>query len=144
MGRSYYISAAIDRQVREAAQHRCGYCLSPQHLLMARLEIEHIVPLAKQGGSDVLNLWLACPPCNRFKGDRVTAIDQESGEMVALFNPRTQVWSEHFRWIEGGLKIVGLTAIGRATVAALRLDSNPEALVVRGFWIQVGWHPPEN
>ena len=74
----------------------------------------------------------------------MTAIDPESGEVVALFNPRTQVWSEHFRWVEGGLKIVGLTAIGRATVATLRLDSNPEALVVRGFWIQVGWHPPEN
>jgi hypothetical protein len=35
------ISLATERRVRAAARHRCGYCLSPQHLVMARLEIEH-------------------------------------------------------------------------------------------------------
>jgi hypothetical protein len=41
------ILADVDRRVREAARHRCGYCLSPQHLVMARLEVEHINPLAR-------------------------------------------------------------------------------------------------
>ncbi len=45
------IPAEIDHLVREAAGNRCGYCLRPQHLVMARLEIEHIIPLAK-GGTD--------------------------------------------------------------------------------------------
>jgi hypothetical protein len=45
------IPAETDRRVRQAARNRCGYCLSPQHLVMARLEIEHILPLTK-GGSD--------------------------------------------------------------------------------------------
>jgi hypothetical protein len=144
MGRRPYISVDLDRRVRSAARNRCGYCLSPQHLVMARLEIEHMVPLSKQGSSEEWNLWLACPICNRHKGDRVAAIDPETGELVALFNPRSQVWSEHFRWIEGGLKIAGLTPSGRATVVALRLSDDPEALVVRSFWIQVGWHPPED
>jgi hypothetical protein len=72
----------------------------------------------------------------------VAAIDPETGESVALFNPRSQVWWEHFRWIEGGLRIAGLTPIGRATVVALRLSDDPEALVVRSFWIQAKWHPP--
>lgn len=58
MARSY-ISSETDRLVREAAKNRCGYCLSPQHLVMARLEIEHIRPLSK-GGSylEVRSYWV--------------------------------------------------------------------------------------
>jgi AhpD family alkylhydroperoxidase len=39
-----YIPVEVERRVRAAARNRCGYCLSPQHLVMARLEIEHIIP----------------------------------------------------------------------------------------------------
>jgi hypothetical protein len=141
MGRPY-ISVEVDRRVRAAARNRCGYCLSPQHLVMGRLEIEHFVPLSQQGTNDESNLWLACSLCNRAKGDRVEAIDPETKQVVPLFNPRSQVWSEHFCWIDAGLRIQGLTPIGRATVAALHLADNPQALVVRGFWIQAKWHPP--
>lgn len=38
------LAADVEQRVRQAARDRCGYCLSPQHLVMARLEIEHIVP----------------------------------------------------------------------------------------------------
>lgn len=142
MGRSY-ISVELDRRVRESAKNRCGYCLSPQHLVMARLEIEHMIPLSKNGSNDESNLWLACPICNGHKSDKIAAIDPKTQKSVSLFNPRFQTWSEHFRWIEDGLKIQGITATGRATVSALRLADDPDALVVRSFWIQVGWHPPE-
>jgi hypothetical protein len=142
MGRSY-ISVELDRRVRESAKNRCGYCLSPQHLVMARLEIEHMIPLSKNGSNDESNLWLACPICNGHKSDKIAAIDPKTQKSVLLFNPRLQTWSEHFRWIEDGLKIQGITATGRATVSALRLADDPDALVVRSFWIQVGWHPPE-
>ena len=141
MGREY-IPVAVDRRVREAARHRCGYCLSPQHLVMARLEIEHVVPVAKGGPSDESNLWLSCPLCNRAKSDRVSAVDPESGQEVPLFHPRKQAWSDHFRWSDDGIRIVGLTPTGRATVAALHLDSDPDALLVRSYWVQAGWHPP--
>lgn len=72
------------------------------------------------------------------------AIDPVSGVSVSLFNPRMQVWSEHFRWVEGGLKMEGLTATGRAKGRALRLSEDSDALVVRSFWVQAGWHPPED
>lgn len=52
----------IERRVRETAQNRCGYCLSPQHLVMARLEIEHIIPLSKGGSDDESNESHATPP----------------------------------------------------------------------------------
>ncbi len=143
MARSY-ISTEVEQRVRVAARNRCGYCLSPQHLVMARLEIEHIVPIAKGGNNEEANLSLACPLCNRYKGDKIAAVDPETGETVPLFNPRTQVWPEHFRWIDNGMRIIGLTPIGRATVMALHLSDDPDALEVRSYWILAGWHPPQD
>lgn len=137
-----YLPVDLIRRVREAARQRCGYCQSPQRLVMARLEIEHILPRAKGGTDDEDNLWLSCPLCNGHKADRTHALDSETNTTVPLFNPRTQCWSEHFRWSDDGLRIQGLTPTGRATVAALRLDSDPDALLVRSYWIQAGWHPP--
>ncbi|MBX3002115.1 MAG: HNH endonuclease [Caldilineaceae bacterium] len=138
------IPTSVEQQVRQAAQNRCGYCLSPQRLVMARLEIEHIVPISKGGSDEESNLWLACPLCNRHKGNRTTAIDSETGNSVPLFNPRTQNWFNHFAWSNDGLRIIGLTPTGRATVVALHLDDDPDALFVRSFWVEAGWHPPVN
>lgn len=135
--------ATIDQRVRKTAQNRCGYCLSPQHLVMARLEIEHIMPLAKGGSNDESNLWLSCPICNRYKSDKTTGYDPLTGTTVPLFNPRIQVWTEHFLWSEDGLRIIGLTPVGRATVKALHLDDDPDVLEVRSHWILAGWHPPD-
>ncbi len=111
---------------------------------MARLEIEHIVPIAKGGSNGEANLWLACPICNRYKSSQIEAVDPQNGNAVALFNPRTQSWDEHFAWEEGGLRIAGKTAVGRATVSALHLSDDPDVLLVRSYWIQAGWHPPKD
>lgn len=139
-----HIPEAVKRNVRKAAQNRCGYCLSPQRLVLARLEIEHIVPLAKGGTNEEPNLWLACPICNRFKGDQTEAVYPTTGLLTPLFNPRTQKWHEHFAWINNGLNIHGRTSVGRATIMALHLNDDPDVLVVRSLWIQAGWHPPED
>ncbi|NUQ65072.1 MAG: HNH endonuclease [Pirellulales bacterium] len=137
-----YIPVEIARRVRQAAHNRCGDCLSPQHLVMARLQFEHLLPRVKGGLTSEDNLWLSCPLCNAHKGDQVSARDPETGETVTLFNPRTQDWFEHFRWSEDGLRIVGLTPTGRATVAALHLSDDPDAIQVRSYWVLAGWHPP--
>jgi hypothetical protein len=107
------------------------------------LEIEHIIPLAKEGSNAEANLWVACPICNRYKSDKNTAVDPESGAIVPLFNPRTQRWSDHFRWNDDGVRIVGRTTIGRATIIALHLSDDPDVLEVRSYWVLAGWHPPE-
>ena len=138
------IPAETDRRVRQAARNRCGYCLSPQHLVMARLEIEHILPLTRGGSDDDTNLWLACPLCNSHKSDKTEAVDPLTGVTVALFNPRTQSWWDHFTWADDGIRIVGTTPIGRATVAALHLSDDPDALTVRSYWVVAGWHPPRD
>lgn len=137
------ISAEIDGRIRDAAQNRCGYCLSPQHLVMARLEIEHITPIARGGTDDESNLWLACPICNGHKSDKIGVVDPDTAQDVPLFNPRTQIWSEHFVWSTDGLRIIGTTSVGRATVIALRLSDDPDAVTVRSYWVLAGWHPPK-
>ncbi|HQE92523.1 MAG TPA: hypothetical protein PLH19_09455 [Anaerolineae bacterium] len=57
---------------------------------------------------------------------------------MPLFNPREQVWTEHFHWIDNGLRIEGLTPTGRATVQLLHLDDDPDVLEGRRYWILVG------
>jgi len=128
-------------RVRRAAGDCCGYCLSPQRLVMAKLEVEHISPRVLGGSNEELNLWLSCSFCNRYKGSQTRAIDPTTNESVALFNPREQIWSEHFRWIADGTYIMGVTDVGRATVVALKLN-NELAVEVRRNWMLVGWHPP--
>jgi hypothetical protein len=70
------------------------------------------------------------------------AAQQRCGQSEPLFNPRTQTWSEHFRWSEDGIRIHGLTPCGRATVAVLHLSDDADALEVRSYWVLAGWHPP--
>lgn len=105
------------------------------------LEFDHLHPEALGGPTERANLWLACTRCNDFKGDRIDGIDPETGESVALFNPRTQHWAEHFAWSASGTHILGLTPGGRASVATLRLN-NDFIVVTRQFWVEAGWWPP--
>jgi hypothetical protein len=138
---STYISEELRQRVRERAKDRCGYCLSAQQYVMGQLEIEHLIPVSRGGTDDENNLWLACRLCNGYKGDQLEAVDPQTEQSVSLFNPRTQNWSEHFAWDVDKIRMVGLSAIGRATVVALQLN-NQIALIVRGNWVSAGWHPP--
>ena len=80
--------------------------------------------------------------CNDYKGDRIEATDPLTGEVTRLFDPRHQRWSEHFTWTTPGDEIVGLTAMGRATVVALRLN-RPFLAQARRIWVRIGEHPPK-
>jgi hypothetical protein len=105
------------------------------------MEIDHIIPEALGGSTEEENLWLACSLCNCHKGDRAGAAEPLTGAIVAFFNPRRQAWHEHFSWIDFGTRIAGLTPVGRATVAALKLNRN-SLVRARRRWVAVGWHPP--
>jgi len=132
----------LRRQIAKDAGHRCGYCLSDEVLTGVSLSIDHIVPVAAGGPTTRENLWLACRPCNEFKGAQPHAEDPETGTTVSLFNPRTQDWHAHFTWNDDITHIIGLTPTGRATVMALRL--NRSILVkARRRWVMTGWHPPQ-
>ena len=133
----------LREKVEATAKHRCGYCLSAAAIVGAPMEIDHLVPESLGGLTEEENLWLACSLCNDHKSDRVSALDPITGEFVRLFNPRHQEWNEHFGWTGAGDRIVGLTPIGRATVAALHLN-RPSLVKARQLWVAVGWHPPKD
>jgi hypothetical protein len=111
----------VRQLVRQRARNCCEYCLIPQSALpWAAFHIEHI--RAKQHGcSDELeNLALACRRCNSHKGPNLSAVDPRTGEVVLLFNPRVDRWTEHFAEVD--FRVVGVSAVGRATVTLLEMN----------------------
>ncbi len=140
---SAYIPSSLRQRISKQARYRCGYCLSQEAIVGAPMEIEHIFPRSLGGHTAEDNLWLACSLCNEYKGTRTTAEDPESGQTVLLFNPRHDSWNEHFAWVDSGARMIGKTAVGRATVRVLRL--NRRSLVrSRRYWVSAGWHPPRD
>lgn len=135
------ISAEHQDRIRRQADNRCGYCRSHQKYVMGRLEIDHLIPRSKGGSNDEENLWLSCRLCNNAKRDQTHGVDPLTREVMPLYNPRTQAWSDHFIWSDDGVQIIGLTPCGRATVLALQLN-NLIAVMVRQEWVAAGWHPP--
>jgi len=136
-----YIPRELRERVSSQARDRCGYCLSATAIVGAPMEIDHLIPESLGGVTEEENLWLACSLCNDHKSNRIAATDPETGEMVRLFDPRRQIWNDHFRWSEDGDQVIGLTATGRATVAALHLNRTT-LVMARRLWIIAGWHPP--
>lgn len=105
--------SAIKQLVYERANGICEYCQTSDENSGQTMQIDHIDP----DGEDILeNLCLACWSCNNHKHKATNATDPETGEIVPLFNPRTQRWSEHFEWINSAILMRGLTSTGRATI----------------------------
>jgi hypothetical protein len=103
--------------------------------------VDHILPLVAGGSSRLENLCLACYRCNEFKGARTAGPDPEDGQMTPLFDPRRDVWADHFFWQADRVTLAGLTAVGRATIGTLRLNE-PWVVEARQLWIVLGLHPP--
>ena len=137
-----YIPQSLRQRVVAEFRNRCAYCHTPTSVTGARLVIDHIIPEAADGQTTGENLCLACHSCNEFKGAQVEAHDPLTGERVPLFHPRRQQWREHFCWTGDGSEIIGLTPVGRATVAALNMN-HLVIVEARRRWARVGWHPPQ-
>ncbi len=132
-------SAEIRRQVVERAQGCCEYCLVHQALVASTHQVDHVIAEKHRGGTTMDNLALSCTLCNRRKGSDITSVDPETGEVISLFNPRVQRWSDHFE--VDGVRIIGTTPEGRTTVEFLRLNAF-ERLIERAEWISARRFPP--
>jgi len=128
----------VRKLVYERANGCCEYCQTCEENTGQAMHTEHIDP---QGGDGLDNLCLSCSNCNLSKAKATTALDPEISEHVSLFNPRTQIWSQHFVWIDGGLRLHGLTSTGRATIQRLKINQE-RVLVARQRWVSGGFHPP--
>ena len=132
------VPSPLRDSVRSSADGRCEYCLVHEDDLFEPHEADHIIAEQHGGETTADNLAFACWDCNRRKGPNIASVDPESAEVVRLFHPRLQKWSEHFRL--DGFRIIPLTPIGRATVALLHLNS-PERLSVREMLYQIERYP---
>lgn len=135
------VSAEIRLEVIIRSNGFCEYCRSNSKFADSPFDVEHILPQSKGGKSELDNLALACHGCNLFKSNKTEFFDVATDKIVRLFNPRIDVWNEHFIWTSDYAEIVGLTAIGRATIEALNLNRN--GLVnQRRMLHKYGKHPP--
>lgn len=135
------IPASLRQLTAERDSYRCAYCRTAQENSGQRLQIDHIIPRSQGGQTVIDNLCLACSSCNSHKQARQVYADPQTGDLVMLFHPLKQAWNEHFAWDESNTLIVGRTACGRATVAALNMNNSP-VIWARKRWVEAGWHPP--
>jgi hypothetical protein len=123
------MDAAVREAVRRRAGSRCEYCRAVEgSASRLRFHIEHITARQHRGGDDLGNLALACHLCNAHKGPNLSGIDPVTATHVPLFHPRSDRWEEHFT--ESAGEILGLTPVGRATVAVLDMN-HPARIALR-------------
>ena len=127
-------------KVAERAGHRCEYCHAPEAIFNFPFEVEHIVAASKGGTDDLANRGLACRSCNLFKSDHLTGVDPETGQEANIFNPRIENWEVHFHIDAERGSIVGMTLVGRVTVARLQMNSRLQQ-AARGAWMSLGLFP---
>ena len=107
-----WISAELRQTIVDRANQLCEYCLIAEADTFYGCQVDHIISLKHGASSTSNNLAYACALCNRAKGSDIGSI-ATSGEFTRFFNPRTDHWSEHFRF--EGATVQPLTAIGEVT-----------------------------
>ena len=128
--------------VEQRAGGHCEYCRSPAKYSTQPFSLDHVIPRSRGGPTSLDNLALACQGCNNHKYNKTYSSDPFTKQRVDLFHPRRHQWQEHFAWDEQFERILGLTAIGRATVEALQLN-RAEVVNLRRLLYAAGEHPQE-
>ena len=138
---SQHIPKSLSDLVHERSNGLCEYCRLPQSSQEATFHIDHIHPQAAGGPTSAENLALACVTCSLRKAARTKVRDAVTGQLVPLFHPRRDLWSDHFRWTRGG-KIAGRTPLGRATAIALAMN-RPAIIAIRQTLVKLEEFPQE-
>lgn len=60
-------------------------------------------------------------PCNTHKGPNICSYDFESETVIPLYNPRKDIWSEHFALNQSGI-LQPKTLTGEGTIDLLKLN----------------------
>jgi HNH endonuclease len=135
------ISSELRSAVVVRASKCCEYCKSQDKYSPTAFTIDHILPESLDGTSDFENLAYACFLCNRLKSNKLNIYDSFSKKWIPLFNPRKNIWEEHFFWSEDSTTIIGFTSSGRCTIKELKLNRD-KLIEYRNCIIPFGTHPP--
>ncbi|MBK6479683.1 MAG: HNH endonuclease [Saprospiraceae bacterium] len=128
----------LRRQVGARANFRCEYCRRLEVDSFFRYQCDHIIRRKHGGDTKFENLAYACPICNSAKGSDLATLSKDLKNLVRLFNPRIDTWSEHFK-LESGT-IISSTEIGTATIKLLKLNE-VNRILERLDLIQAGLYP---
>jgi HNH endonuclease len=119
---SEYVSVALKQLVFDRAKGLCEYCRSQARFAVDPLVIDHIHPVSRGGKTIAENLALSCQTCNNYKYTKTEALDPVTSQSVSLFHPCEMEWEEHFTWNEDVTQAIGITPVGRATIALLQIN----------------------
>jgi hypothetical protein len=143
--------------VRARAQGVCEYCLAET---TGYFHVDHVIPPAlwddyvaerlsgvqplrnRRGPDHIDNYAWSCPLCNQHKRQQVSFFVQR--KQHRLFDPRQDLWQDHFVFQNDYLLIKGITDVGKATELALKFnDPRPDGpLAVRHREILTRHYPP--
>jgi hypothetical protein len=119
---------ALRRFVRDRSDGVCEYCQFPERAAFNPFQVDHIIAEKHGGPTAESNLAWSCFYCNTYKGPNVAGWISDRDEIVRLYHPRKDEWSDHFEWI--GATLAPRTSIGKVTIDVLRIN-HPDAIVVR-------------
>jgi hypothetical protein len=128
----------LRRLVADRARHRCEYCWLHEDDAYFPHQVDHIISRKHGGLSETGNLAYACFRCNTWKGTDIASLVPRTGELVALFNPRRDQWSDRFEL--RGFVIEPLTPRGEVTARLLRLNLD-KRVAERRLLMELGRFP---
>ena len=121
----------LEAEVRRRARGMCEYCHMPEIASPLAHVLDHIIARKHRGPHTVGNRALCCGHCNLHKGPNIADVDPQTGKITRLFHPRSESWNRHFRW--SGIRLIGLTAIGRTTIEVLVINSTAQLIARLGL-----------
>jgi hypothetical protein len=135
------ISAELRREVELRAGGMCEYCLISENDTFVGCQVDHIIAEKHGGTTTRENLAFACAFCNRAKGTDIASLKPDTQALVRLFNPRTDLWQEHFSVNANSSLIDALTDVGEVTSRLLGFNDSVRVLE-RQALVLIGHFPP--
>lgn len=117
---SRYVSEKLRAIVAARAKHCCEYCGLPESASFFAFQVDHIISRKHGGATTLDNLAWSCYPCNNAKGSDIGTVLLPEKSLVRLFNPREDIWSEHFEMVAG--VVYPRTNVGEATLKILAIN----------------------
>ena len=136
--KSSNFSKNIRFEVAKRAIFRCEYCQIREEDLFIAFQIDHIISRKHGGGDEIENLAFACPHCNQNKGSDLTTVLENYDDLVKIYNPRKQIWQEHFETSDG--EIYSKSKVGSATIKLLKMN-DVDLLILRKILSEIGIYP---
>lgn len=130
------IPAVLREMVRQRAAFLCEYCLAHEEDSASGFHVDHVIAEKHHGPTEDHNLSLCCPACNRAKGSDIST--RINDKLVRLYNPRIDLWAEHFTL--DGAHIKARSLMGAGTIRLLRMN-DPARVQLRALLMAAGRFP---